>query len=441
MMFNFIKRHRTLVVIVLIVAGLCLLMYIKLFRGDIEPPDVSDLAIEYENIPDQENAFTYIDDAGEIYMTFHDQIKPREQPVRMTEYDAERMGELMSLCSKMFEKLDRGLACEKIQFPEMKSYLDGFPALGPWRQLGRMQLNRSLHLFMQGREEEALDVLLDTMKLGCMMESGKGGTIHYLVGAAVREMALEKFRVLLPKMTLAPYALKPYIKRLDEYAADGEALATCFKVNYRLCANTVDDVRDGNITTEELLSGEVSSSTPRKKRRTGYSFRPNETKKMMADLSRNAVSNTKKPFSEFTRPEVPVEPPVFGGHALYYGPNSKGRHLRDILMFADERLAIQKIHSNISIGATQLLIALKCYKIENSDLPETLDMLVPDYIDSLPEVDYDNKPLRYSKAKKIIYSIGDDMKDSGGTGRPTSRHARPGRIVWSMDDHVLKIDF
>jgi hypothetical protein len=76
-----------------------------------------------------------------------------------------------------------------------------------------------------------------------------------------------------------------------------------------------------------------------------------------------------------------------------------------------------KCNTNVDIAATRTLLAMKAYKLDKGRLPETLEQLVPDYLDAVPIDDFDGKPIRYNAAKKIIYSVGKDLEDNGGTTR------------------------
>ena len=65
-------------------------------------------------------------------------------------------------------------------------------------------------------------------------------------------------------------------------------------------------------------------------------------------------------------------------------------------------------------GLRQLLLALKIYKEQHGKLPESLSELAPEFFPQVPVDDFDGKPFRYLPDKKLIYSVGPDLKDSGG---------------------------
>ena len=74
--------------------------------------------------------------------------------------------------------------------------------------------------------------------------------------------------------------------------------------------------------------------------------------------------------------------------------------------------------TQLNIG--QVAIAIERYRLKNNKLPDSLDKIVPDYIDSIPLDPYDGKELRYKKLDKgfVVYSIGEDQIDDGGKEKP-----------------------
>lgn len=69
-------------------------------------------------------------------------------------------------------------------------------------------------------------------------------------------------------------------------------------------------------------------------------------------------------------------------------------------------------------AAIQLSFALRAYHQANGTLPDTLDALIPEYLEVIPRDPYDGAPLRYSKEQAILYSVGNDFTDSGGSSLP-----------------------
>ena len=65
----------------------------------------------------------------------------------------------------------------------------------------------------------------------------------------------------------------------------------------------------------------------------------------------------------------------------------------------------------------QLAVAMTICRIKTGALPESLDKLVPEFIETIPTDPFDGKPLRMvrnSNGGAILYSIGPDLKDDGG---------------------------
>ena len=60
------------------------------------------------------------------------------------------------------------------------------------------------------------------------------------------------------------------------------------------------------------------------------------------------------------------------------------------------------------------MIAVRAYAAEHGELPATLAELVPAYLPQVPLDGYDGAPLRYSREKKLVWSVGDDLRDDGG---------------------------
>jgi len=69
------------------------------------------------------------------------------------------------------------------------------------------------------------------------------------------------------------------------------------------------------------------------------------------------------------------------------------------------------------IRDAQTALAIERYRLANGKLPNQLTDLVPSFLPSVPSDPFDGKPLRYKTLAKgyVIYSVGDDRVDNGGT--------------------------
>jgi len=83
-------------------------------------------------------------------------------------------------------------------------------------------------------------------------------------------------------------------------------------------------------------------------------------------------------------------------------------------------------------------VAVERYRIENGQFPQTLDALVPDYMDAvlMDKFDPDGHALRYrigDDGEAITYSVSRDMVDDGGVGVVTeNRRSREGDMLFTV---------
>ncbi len=93
--------------------------------------------------------------------------------------------------------------------------------------------------------------------------------------------------------------------------------------------------------------------------------------------------------------------------------NAIGPIFISILMPAVEKVLDQLSLAEVDGAVASLSFALKRYYQDHGELPESLSTLVPGYITGIPVDPFDGETLRYSKAKAILYSVGNDFLDDG----------------------------
>jgi hypothetical protein len=74
-------------------------------------------------------------------------------------------------------------------------------------------------------------------------------------------------------------------------------------------------------------------------------------------------------------------------------------------------------HAQSSVDLARVAIALECYRLAHGAYPESLDMLVPQFIAKLPHDIINGQPLHYrrtSDGQLVLYSVGWNETDDGG---------------------------
>ena len=81
-------------------------------------------------------------------------------------------------------------------------------------------------------------------------------------------------------------------------------------------------------------------------------------------------------------------------------------------------------------------IALKRYELKHGNYPPNLSLLVPDFVSSAPIDPVDGQPLRYRlnpDGTFLLYSIGPNGKDDGGSSSPI-KEVTPPSFFWESYD-------
>ncbi|MCK4524808.1 MAG: hypothetical protein KAU07_00005, partial [Candidatus Andersenbacteria bacterium] len=162
-----------------------------------------------------------------------------------------------------------------------------------------------------------------------------------------------------------------------------------------------------------------------------YYFKLNKTKAIFAEYARKNIKNANEFCNNIQNIDIQMLAPS-SYLELYLTENAIGKILHDVTVTSLSSVNIKKCEEDSLVSATQVLIAIKAYQNDNGDYPDSLEQLVPNYLLSVPLDYFDGSSLRYSKENKILYSIGRDLKDNGGS---------IGEDWKKMPDPTFKINF
>ncbi|NLE56726.1 MAG: hypothetical protein GX616_00080 [Planctomycetes bacterium] len=424
--------------IALVVVPVLMVMVLLFALGrDIAPPNTADLVVERVEVADADNAYTHFAAAAAV-LDWPKHLDDKELLVAILDgekSDPEFVAELLSRNEKVFPLIEQGLACDICQVPEVYRIDDvvayGYPQ--EWHQLAQLLLLKSRHQREAGQNAEAIKTCGQLLRLGSLTQGHPECVIQFLVGLVILNKGLDETRQLAASQDLAAGELAILSGHLARVESPEAALVRSFKKEYQIMSNTIDDLRDGKLTQKDLGLPEC---------RLGDLFQPNKTRCIAADFYRKLIENTSKPLAQVE--SVDIDKIV--GHdrdkaAFMPSPNQAGTIFLRLMIPVDEVILQANCHEQGAVSATRLIVACRRYELDHGELPPTLDALVPDYLDAVPVDPFDGKPFRYVRDRAIVYSIGKDLVDAGGSETPAIGWNPDGanEQPWETEDAVFYI--
>jgi len=417
-------------IIGLVTLGLGLLAVITLFlitRRDDPSFDDGDLKVNRAYIPVSSNGFTYLQQATKRLQWPEDREKELAKLMEGKVWDSQLAAELLGDNEESLALLHKAIGMASLQIPEVKSFDDDLEFLSGWKSLTRLEVVHARNLFRAGKEIEAFDSALRIVQFGHQVEACGGLIIHYLVGSSFKETGLLEIRRLVTNTTLSDEQMAVYMKALDSLRVNGIGLTNTFKMEYSLFVREMQKIASGQALGANSPLAQMGNAMAAKS-----TLSLPKTKALMAELYRACLagiqhSKAAMPSHLFVKSfaDKTMLQRLLGGN--YTGEILVGMSKPSLVGMINI-----KCRENTSVAATQLLIALRCYHRQHGQLPESLDALVPKYLPAVPVDDFDGKPLRYLPAKKLIYSVGDNLKDDGGRAVDEEKKSL---------DRVFSIDF
>lgn len=386
---------------------------------DEPPPDDSDLQVKYANIGDEKNAYFWFKKAAQkLYW-------PKEKDKRIwntneNNWDQQFLNEFLHKNQDALGHVEKGLGCSKSQFPQIHSTKDELSissSLTHFSKLGQLVSLKAISLYRAGNQKEGFDEAMKIVKFAHLIENSNGTLSTQTNSQALKKQGIRILQMLLKDTVVKQKDLQNYIQELARYKVSDEGLANSFRVEYVRTANNFSQLTKGRNLLDRLYMR--------------YAVQPNKTNKMFAKAYRLFIMSVSGYYNEL---ELPSEKDGSAIKIILFPvfPNSIGDLFHNMAVGNEKWILYRKYNVDFLVSGTRLLFAIKCFQTDTGKLPMTLDELVPQCIPKLPPDPFDGKPLRYSREKKLIWSVGTDLKDSGG--RKTAE-------AMEMAEPSLKIEF
>lgn len=421
-----------IIVLIVTISILVLPPFYRHLAKDSPPPEDRDLQEKRVTIPREENAYYSLINARNSLYGSSESSNALSDHLQSEKWDQGFVQDVLSKNRQAMMYFDEAATKAKFQDPTIGDYekLSG-QALLSFREIARVSSLKAEYLFRLRREREAFEGGITIIENGHKIQESQGSLISYFTGTDAKHIGLVRINRITGSTSLAPERLVSYVEKLEKYKQNEQGLINAFKNEYGFFVWAIDEAYSGTqkpSARERVVAFKEMGSYFKK----DFYFKRNKTKSLFADFVRSQIGDVEVPCGLRKVKETKRLSPR--SHIKWFiTENIVGKLLYDTAVPSSVgSMHEMKCEDDLLVSATQVLLALRAYKKKTGKYPSSLDELVPRYIEKVPEDPFDGKPLRYSAEKKVVYSVGMDLVDSGGV---------EGKRGTQTGDRVFRIKF
>lgn len=300
---------------------------------------------------------------------------------------------------------EKALRCEEAV------YSPSFPELDDVATTGLRALMKSLWIQQVGSPGPVDNprFAMDVIALGATLKQSNAPLIPYLRAQSIQSQGYKWFLESLHEpVTSSPAEV---LEELERYQDDSIAAGDAFRHEY--ITFTSGSATDGTSGENDNWLASVEA-----------------TKRYMANAYRSAIVSAALPLSESTVKDYgAVDQPRYW--LRFLKPNGLGEMTAEIVLTGLPVMMQHIPYHRTYNSAVQVLLALKVYHVRHGELPESIDALVPEFFDELPRDWFDGGPIKYNRDKALVYCVGADLVDNGGSN-PNTKWAQSEDPSWEI---------
>jgi hypothetical protein len=426
--------------IILLIAGSAFIIWAVLTHcKDAAPPDISDINPPRPFIAAESNAYTFFSEAMDAYPLSREETTFVSDFMSGKTNDIAHFHELLTGCEKTLQLIEQGNLLHQCQLPKVKDFNAAIPHISNYRSIARLLSAKSRLEQQDNKLPESIATAGTLIRYGNHLQNSPESLIQYLVGVAVLGIGIERAQDLLNDSRLQEQELCAIASTLDKIDPQAPGLIRSLQCEYLFADNMISDISEGKYTLADLYY--MGSSIPKYfniRCSSGYFFQPNATRAVLADMCRAGISNAPLAQSERTSmAEILGRKRPPGGWRKFIRPNALGWILLDLIVPSYDSVQERTSRLEGLVASSRIMAACRRYATKNREYPANLDALVPAFLSVVPRDPFDGKPLRYSKSAGIIYSVGLDGLDSGGSTNMPASSSTYDR--WRAEDAVFTL--
>lgn len=390
--------------------GIALPGYIAHQRNPTGGPDDADLSVIGETVTASDNGLTHLLEAVRL-CRFNDADRLLADAVWAgDDIPAEDVASLLAANANALERLKQALEAPQFRLPEAAAHeLDFAPEI-PLETQYLVHLLRlaALHNASLGDWNAAFDNALDVLRLAQRIEGANYAVITTtLLSMGYRADGLETLRRLVAKAPLQASQAQRWVDLLPGYRSSPAAWKRMWSAEYQQWKSLLGWISERAKQKQWTSSGSATPSDFSEidiralKQQTSLTLRgfaaATRTYQRASELDCNNLEELSFPNSQGVG-----ESGASGGGDLVGTPDYRG--------FFMHRCAL-----DTALAATRTLFALRAFQQDQGRLPDQLSELVPHYLDAVPRDAFNGAPIQYSRARKVIYSLGTDGANGGAS--------------------------
>ncbi len=320
----------------------------------------------------------------------------------LNEKMAGRTKAYLSLRSDVIALLEEAASIEGCRFTrdEEDSRPAYNPMLGEMRRAARIMLLQSVYDAGQNDYDRAMDRCLTILAMGQAIGS-EPVHISSLVSASFQSMAYYQIEALLNTGRVSDEKLREVIRAIEPI--DVYRLAERAMIGERCFIRILTDPEFRNFDRFDLAG--------RRRRALSLTARISG----MMDIDRRYYLDTMQEYIDYIESPIWPIPKAMGDVDRVPENCFMTRELIPVLTATTKVFVRAEAQRSVVLAG----IAVERYRQQQGSLPATLEDLVPNYLDAVPEDPFTGDPLRYraQDAGAIIYSVGADQTDNSGRWR------------------------
>lgn len=273
-----------------------------------------------------------------------------------------------------------------------------------WHQALRLKQAEAAYLSRRMQEEEAFTAAIDLAELGWRLEQVWAWPSCYERSLEAQAFAAQTLADLLRQTKLPEATLRQFQRQFNVCQPSVEMLERALNAFYVHEKKLILGPKSGELL--DTMPGGVQLKRPGR-----LFFKPNETLQHFAAAFRQLKDEVKAPLALTSDVRLKNTPAAEGS----YQPNSAGR-----MYFLQHSKQYTRLPAFLGLARARgnlitTLFAVRRCIAEKKTLPGTLEQLRTfNFLLDVPADPYTGAPLQYSLARGLIWSVGNDLKSSGG---------------------------